>query len=936
MLPHEFVAKWSKVNLKESAAAQEHFIDLCRLLDHPTRAEADADGSSFTFEKGAKKNAGGDGFADVWKRGYFGWEYKGRHKSLEAAYQQLLQYREALESSRLLVVCDLDRFEVRTNFTNTVQRIERFATADLTKPEILTILYNVFHDPDKLMPGQAIASITEAAAKEFAQLADRLRERGIEPQRAAHFLTKLIFCLFSEDVGLLPKTHFSNIVQRTVDRPHEFTHYVGELFQAMAMGGTSLLEDIPYFNGNLFADGDVIELTSDELKLVRDAGWYDWTSVEPAIFGTLFERSLDPSKRAQIGAHYTHPDDIRAVVEPVLMEPLRREWEEVRQKVFDLGERQTTARGRSNRRLEQQMHSALLDYLDRLSKVRVLDPACGSGNFLYISMNFLKDMEKEVITFAGNVGLTLPLYQVTPGQLYGLEVSSYACELAQTAIWIGYIQWHHKNGFPVQRNPILHTLDTIRETDSILDLNDPATPREPDWPDADVIVSNPPFLGKGLRSRLSDEYVDALFALYGERVPNSSDLCCYWHEKARAMIEAGRVNRAGLLATQSIRGGTNRRVLERIKATGDIFLAYSDREWILEGASVHVTIAGFDDGSEDHRMLDGQPVAAINSNLTAGLDLTKARRLKENLNVCFMGPSSKAPFDIEPSVAQRMLDAPLNPNGRPNSDVVRPVASAVDLTQTPRNKWTIDFGLLDEARAALYEAPFEYVRANVYPIRTKNRRASYAKLWWRYAEPRPGMRSALHGKTRFIATPAHSKHRIFVWMGSQVLCNQGTLVFARDDDYIFGVLHSKIHEVWARGMGTQLREVESGFRYTPTTTFETFPFPWPLGQRVKAAQFVRAIEAAARELNTLREGWLNPPGATDAYLKLRTLTNLYNARPTWLSKAHERLDRAVLDAYGWPTDISDEDVLENLLNLNLQRARDSSLNGASPVETGDN
>ena len=185
MLPHEFVAKWSKVNLKESAAAQEHFIDLCRLLDHPTPAEADADGSSFTFEKGAKKNAGGDGFADVWKRRYFGWEYKGRHKSLEAAYQQLLQYREALESSRLLVVCDLDRFEVRTNFTNTVQRIERFATADLTKPEILTILYNVFHDPDKLMPGQAIASITEAAAKEFAQLADRLRERGIEPQRAA-------------------------------------------------------------------------------------------------------------------------------------------------------------------------------------------------------------------------------------------------------------------------------------------------------------------------------------------------------------------------------------------------------------------------------------------------------------------------------------------------------------------------------------------------------------------------------------------------------------------------------------------------------------------------------------------------------------------------------------------------------------------------------
>jgi hypothetical protein len=345
MLPHEFVNKWSKVNLKESAASQEHFLDLCRLLEHRTPAEADADGSSFTFEKGARKTSGGNGFADVWKRGYFAWEYKGRKKSPAEAYQQLQQYREDLENPPLLVVRDLDRFEVHTNFTNTVTQIHRFSTIDIAKPETLEILRAVFFNPEALRPGRTAMGLTEEAAGEFARLADMLRGRGLEPQRAAHFLTKLTFCLFAQDVGLLPRHHFSRIVERTTSRPQEFVRYTRELFEAMASGGTSLLEDIPYFNGNLFADSDVLELTPDELVVVRDAARFNWAEVEPAIFGTLFERSLDPSKRSQIGAYYTHPDDIRAVVEPVLMAPLRREWEEVRQRVADLAEKWASAEG---------------------------------------------------------------------------------------------------------------------------------------------------------------------------------------------------------------------------------------------------------------------------------------------------------------------------------------------------------------------------------------------------------------------------------------------------------------------------------------------------------------------------------------------------------------------------------------------------------------
>jgi hypothetical protein len=432
-----------------------------------------------------------------------------------------------------------------------------------------------------------------------------------------------------------------------------------------------------------------------------------------------------------------------------------------------------------------------------------------------------------------------------------------------------------------------------------------------------VIVGNPPFLGGGkIRSELGDAYTESLFKLYGNRLPNFSDLVCYWFEKARAMIEVGEVKRAGLLATNSIRGGANRRVLERIKESGDIFWAQSDRDWILEGAAVNVSMIGFDNGEESSRELDGCSVDKINSNLTATVDVTKAKRLAENRNICFMGPSAKAPFDIDFEVAREMVSQSFNPNARPNSDVVRPVASAIDLVRHSRNKWTIDFAMMPMEEAAQYEMPFEYVRQYVLPIR-KTRRDDYRGQWWQYARPRPEMRRALKDRSRFIATPGVSKHRIFVWRDPVVLCNQGTLVFARDDDYFLGVLHSKLHELWALRKGTSL---EDRPRYTPTTTFETFPFPWPPGQEPTDVSRVQAIAQATRELVEKRGRWLNPEGATEKELKKRTLTNLYNACPTWLDLAHRHLDEAVLDAYGWPHGLSDEEILERLLALNLERA----------------
>lgn len=405
-----------------------------------------------------------------------------------------------------------------------------------------------------------------------------------------------------------------------------------------------------------------------------------------------------------------------------------------------------------------------------------------------------------------------------------------------------------------------------------------------------------------------------MFEVWADRVPREADLCCYWFEKARSQIEQGRVRRAGLLATQGIRGGRNREVLDRISKSGAIFWAQSDREWTLDGAAVRVSMVGFDDGSETARELDGLEVSDIFTNLRSGAtDVTKARRLKENLEISFMGDTKGGPFDIPESDAKQFLSQP-NPDGRPNTDVVRPWINGSDITRRSRGMWIVDFppGMPME-EAALYEAPFEYVRQTVKPKRDSSR--TTITQWWLHERPRVEMRAAMSGLDRYLVTPRVSKHRLFVWVSSDTLPDSAVISFTRDDDYIFGILHSRIHELWARSQGTQLREVESGFRYTPTSTFETFPFPRPTSeQRVD-------ISDAAKHLDTQREGWLNPPSddISPSELRRRTLTNLYNDPSTWLRLAHKRLDKAVSAAYGWPSNLTDGEIIARLLELNFER-----------------
>ena len=621
---------------------------------------------------------------------------------------------------------------------------------------------------------------------------------------------------------------------------------------------------------------------------------------------------MDATKRSRLGAHYTSADDIMLVVEPVVMKPLRREWDEAKRDIDGLVADGKIEEGR-----------AVLDaFRERLAGVTVLDPACGSGNFLYIALRSLLDLEKQVIDYAAEQGWYGMMPVVSPSQMSGIELDHYAAELAKTALWIGYIQWHEMNGFRYGRDPILTPLDTIRRMDAILGYDGDGNVVEPGWPDAEFIVGNPPFLGgRLLLTNLGDKYVEEMYGLYGARIPNSSDLCCYWLEKARAKVEEGKCQRVGLLATQGIRFQSNRAVLSRIMQTGDIFAAYSDEDWILDGATVHISIVCFDDGSEQDRVLDGAAVSQINSDLKTGADSTLAKKLTENRNISFRGMDKIGPFDITESAAITMM-AQFNPDGRRNSDVIKHWINGEDITERPRNMWAIDFGVdMSEFEAALYEAPFEYVKSVVKPTRINNRMRRRAEKWWLHGAPAKTMRQKLSTLPRYIATPKVSKHRFFVWLVADMLPSNTVIAFASDDDYIFGVLSSSIHELWVRNVGSQLRESESGGTYTPTTCFQTFPFPRPTDEQREE------IAEAARELNRLREGWLNPvdaegePVVFGVDLRRRTLTNLYNEyeRHTWLVNVHERLDAAVADAYGWDADLSDEQVLERLLALNLER-----------------
>ena len=651
MTPHAFIAKWRDVTLKERSAAQEHFLDLCRLLDEPTPAEADPTGATYCFERGARKDTGGDGWADVWKRYCFAWEYKGQRANLDAAFAQLRQYALALENPPLLIVSDLRRFRIRTNWTNSVSRTYEFDLDDLTDSTVRDRLKWAFSDPERLRPGETRRALTERAAAAFAAVAQTLRARGHDPPVVAHFVNRLVFCMFADDVGLLPDHMFTRMLRQAQRTPGQFTELAAELFQVMAAGGRVGFEAVAWFNGGLFDDGAALPLEAADIETVLAASDLDWSEIDPSILGTLFERGLDPGKRAQLGAHYTDRDKIMLLVEPVVIRPWLAEWDAAKADLAAALDRAEAAKSPAAR--TKRLNAAERRYrafLNRLRAFTVLDPACGSGNFLYLALQALKDLEHRVQLEAEALGFHRAFPEIGPANVKGLEINPYAAELARVSVWIGEIQWMRRNGFYESRDPILKPLDTIECRDAILSPDG----TEPDWPEADVVIGNPPFLGTKLQIRqLGEEYVSRLRSTYTKRVPAGADLVCYWFEKAGRQIALGKAARVGLVATNSIRGGWNLPALQSATDGHRIFEAWGDEPWVNDGAAVRVSLicfARYDDDSVSTPRLDGQPVDEIHADLTAtrdhqGVDLTLARRLPANARVAFVADQKGGPFD---------------------------------------------------------------------------------------------------------------------------------------------------------------------------------------------------------------------------------------------------------------------------------------------------
>ncbi|MCL6252063.1 hypothetical protein M3P36_13535 [Altererythrobacter sp. KTW20L] len=585
MTPQDFIAKWRAADQKERSGSHSHFNDLCALLGLLDPITADPKGEWFAFEKGASKTTGGEGWADVWRKECFAWEYKGQGKDLNKAYAQLQQYSVALDSPPLLIVSDMDRIVIHTNWTNTVHEVHEYTLEDLLDGNVREQLKRAFTDPEHFKPSKTRAALTEETAREFAGIAQRLRDRGHEAHRVAHFVNLLVFCMFAEDTGLLPDNLFTRMLDLCRTDPDSFAEHAGTLFGAMAQqGGKVGFQRIDWFNGGLFADDHALPVSRQDVEDLHRAAQRDWSQIDPSILGTLFERGLDPAKRSQLGAHYTDREKIMMIVQPVIIDPLEAEWAEALGKMtalVDAMPRRTAERllspaeKRKGEKLLADAGAIHLAFIERLVNFRVLDPACGSGNFLYVALKALKDIEHRANLDAEALGLPRGFPRVGPESVLGIELNPYAAELARVSVWIGEIQWMKRNGFDAAKNPILRNLDTIECRDAVLDWAPPTSsprppsrgpaasggednsgtpgqargdgeegaevnsgPRRAKWPDADVVVGNPPFLGdKKMIAELGEDYTHALRKAWPQ-VPGGADLVCFWFAAAWDRIVA--------------------------------------------------------------------------------------------------------------------------------------------------------------------------------------------------------------------------------------------------------------------------------------------------------------------------------------------------------------------------------------------------------------
>lgn len=1044
-----FIERWQGVTASELATAQSFVMELCELLDvpkpHPTPAQDYMFERPVTFTHGDGSSSSGR--VDCYRRGHFvleakklkaGSHTKGFDDGLLRARSQGENYARALPAGEgrppFVLVVDVGTvIEVYAEFSRSGgtyspfpdPRSHRIMLADLVRPELRERLQQIWTQPDALNPALISAKVTREVSQQLALLARSLEQAGHAPDAVAAYLSRCLFSMFAEDVELLPKGSFQTLLQQHRESPQTVQQLLRSLWAEMDKGGFSvaLVKPVLRFNGKLFKGAESetysLLLTLEQLDLLIHAARSNWREVEPAIFGTLLERALDPSERHSLGAHYTPRAYVEQLVLPTIIEPLRSEWANAQaaalllaheaseleaqppsvktKKDFAILDRHNAAVRAKWKEARQQVQ----DFLHRLCTIRVLDPACGSGNFLYVTLEHLKRLEGEVLNQLGALGdtqeaLSLAGETVTLQQLRGVELNERAAALAELVLWIGYLQWHIRtSGRSSVAEPVVHDYGNIEHRDAVLAYDStevvsdasghpltrwdgvttkrhPVTgqlvpdeaaqvqqrryvnPRQAEWPRADFVVGNPPFIGAGaMRGALGDGYVEALRGVWPQ-VPESADFVMHWWHRAGQMVRAGESERFGFITTNSLRQTFNRRVVQQATGDGRLSLVYAvpDHPWVdnANGAAVRIAMTVAAPGQLEGRLYTvvtetegefgevavtlAERKGLIHPDLSIGANVASALRLEANANLSNRGVQLfGAGF-----IVSRQEAASLGLGTVPGLERhIREYRHGRDLTATSRDVLVIDmYGLTaDEARQR-FPATYQWLLERVKPERDQNNRESRKKNWWLFGETNPKLRRQLGGLPRYIATVETAKHRLFQFLDATILPDNMLVAIASADALHLGILSSQVHSLWALAAGGTL---EDRPRYNKTRCFETYPFPdADSGLTASIAERIRTLADQIdghRKAQQVAHADATLTATYNVFEKLRAGETL-NAKDKVvhehglvgvLKSLHDELDAAVLQAYGWadltlPADV--DALLVRLVELNAKRAAEEA------------
>lgn len=976
--------RWSTARAAERANTQSYITELCAALEvEPPRPAGSGYEFEFPVKIGARDGTESQGFVDCYKAGHFVLEAKdadagASDAALRRAYGQARIYALNDPSGTAppyLLVLDVGKtLLVWHRWNGTYQGYAAGHRIDLrtlhTRDADIALLRDIWTRPAARDPRQHAQQVTQDIATKLAELAAALEDRGFDQERVARFLMRVVFSCFAEDVDLLPRDAFRQTVERAgvAGDPDRFARALEALWQAMDAGGMFGYESLLRFNGHFFRDAEALPLTKEEIVLLLESARADWKDVEPSIFGTLLTRALDAQERHRLGAEYTPRAFIERLVRPTVEEPVRERWTAVQAEVLQL---QATGRPIDKRAAEQRIR----DFLAWLRGLTVLDPACGSGNFLYVTMHILKDVEyeaqRELEAITGHPELRMQ--EIGPWNFRGIEVKPWAREIAELTLWIGFHQYWKRHHHVQPPEPVLQDTGTLELRDAVLTWTsvseDPSkasldpTPRlrhhvtgelvpDPDarrpyvvhhdataaaWPAADFIVGNPPYLGaKRMREALGDGYVDALRTAYPD-IADSADYVAFWWRNAARAVASGVTLRAGLITTNSITQVHQRGVIASAREQ-DVRVCWAapDHPWVDEadGAAVRVALtvlardpatATFVTVGEDRAVTSVARVPRLNDDLSPHADVPAAAAvpLRANAGIASMGFALHGHgFVLTSDEARSIIAADASV-----ASVLKPYRAGKDLLARARDTFVIDFGYMEEEEARAFPVLFDLVRDRVKPERDANRREVLRRYWWRFGWPRRELRAACAGLPRFIVTTETAKHRVFTFLDARVAADHGIVCIAIADAFLLGVLSSSIHRMWASAAGSTL---EDRPRYTKTVCFDPFPFPDATsGDRATIAQIAEAL-VAHREKGLATSESVSVTGMYNVAAKLRRGEPLATAEQDVhkaaacgvLNDLHDALDEAVAKAYGWSWPEPSALILERLVALHDARVEE--------------